>query len=101
MHLSDGLWLTLRAARLGEGAIAVTLPRTSPSDRLDLPCRSPALSDRATELALQLADGVDTRAADERLHLSVHTVQDHLTSVFDEAGVRTRAALLSRARGTS
>ena len=37
VHLADGLWVTLRAARIGDGSsIAVTIEETTAAERLDL-----------------------------------------------------------------
>jgi DNA-binding CsgD family transcriptional regulator len=105
VHLAGGVWLTLRAARLGsEGPpagrdIAVTIAESTPGERLDLLVRSAGLSQREGELLGHLAEGRDTREVAERMFLSVHTVQDHLKSVFGKTGIRSRRALLSSVRG--
>lgn len=108
VHLDRGLWLTLRAARLGgdptqpaaERDIAVTIETTTPADRGDLFARAHALTARETELVGRIVEGGDTRAIACELHLSEHTVQDHLKSIFAKTGVRSRQALLSQVAGT-
>jgi DNA-binding CsgD family transcriptional regulator len=99
VHLSAGLWLTLRAARIGTG-IAVTIEESPPAERLDLFTRASALSARESELLTHLASGADTRHIASRMFLSEHTVQDHLKSVFAKTRTRSRKALLARALGT-
>jgi DNA-binding CsgD family transcriptional regulator len=105
VHLAGGRWLTLRAARLEDDAsrderdIAVTIDVCSPAERLSLFARSTALSARETELLGHLATGADTRDVAARMFLSAHTVQDHLKSVFDKTGARSRRVLLARALG--
>lgn len=99
VHLSAGLWLTLRAARIGAG-IAVTIEESAPAERLDLFTRASALSARESELVTHLASGADTRQIASRMFLSEHTVQDHLKSVFAKTQTRSRKALLVRALGT-
>jgi DNA-binding CsgD family transcriptional regulator len=104
VHLVDGHWLSLRAARLGGGPkdpIAVTIEEASPAERLDLFARSAGLSPRETELLGLLAGGHDTRHLASALVLSEHTIQDHLKSVFAKTGTRTRRELLSRAFGAT
>lgn len=99
VHLTGGLWLTLRAARIGS-SIAVTIEESTPADRLDLFCRATALSPRESELLRHLASGADTKDIAGRMFVSEHTVQDHLKSVFGKTGSRTRKALLARVLGT-
>lgn len=99
VHLGEGFWVTARAARLNETAIAVTLEETSPSDRLDLYARACELSAREAELLGQLATGGSTRQIAARMSVSENTVQDHLKSVFDKTGARNRTSLLGRALG--
>jgi DNA-binding CsgD family transcriptional regulator len=106
VHLPDGPWLTLRAARIGEDArgverdIAVTIEETAPVDRVELFVRAFGLSAREAELLGHLVAGADTREIAARMVLSEHTVQDHLKSVFAKTGDNSRRSLLSRAMGT-
>jgi DNA-binding CsgD family transcriptional regulator len=94
-----GLWLTLRAARIGTD-IAVTIEESTPAERLDLFTRASALSRRESELLTHLVSGADAREIASRMFLSEHTVQDHLKSVFAKTQTRSRRAVLARALGT-
>jgi DNA-binding CsgD family transcriptional regulator len=106
VHLSEGQWVTLRAARIGSsgpaaaGDIAVTIERTSGPERAELFARACGLSARESELLGHLITGADTRELAQRMFLSGHTVQDHLKSIFAKTGTRTRRTLLSRALGS-
>ena len=106
VHLSDGLWVSLRAARIGDAGsagernIAVTIEETAPAERVSLFGRAYGLSPREIELLGHLTTGLDTRELAGRMFLSQHTVQDHLKSVFSKTATRSRGALLSRALGT-
>ena len=100
VHLSDGRWLSLRAARLGPGEhIAVAIEEASPTERAGVFVRAFGLSAREAELISQLLTGADTREVAGRMFVSEHTVQDHLKSIFAKTGTRTRRILLSRAMG--
>ncbi|MFD4373831.1 LuxR C-terminal-related transcriptional regulator [Streptomyces sp. NPDC058486] len=110
VHLAEGLWLTLRAARIddsrdsgvprSEQQIAVTIEETTPTDRLDVFCRAHGLTARETELLVLLSEGADTATAAHAMSLSAHTVQDHLKSVFAKTDTHHRRELLARALGS-
>jgi DNA-binding CsgD family transcriptional regulator len=106
VHLSEGLWVSLRAARIGQAEscgqsnIAVTIEETSPTERVSLFGRAFGLSARETELLGHLVTGADTKELARRMFLSEHTVQDHLKSMFSKTSTRNRRSLLSRALGT-
>jgi DNA-binding CsgD family transcriptional regulator len=100
VHLADGLWVTLRAARLSPKSIAVTIEETTPADRLEMFCRCFGLSTREAELLGHLATGGDTGEVAGRMFVSAHTVQDHLKSIFAKTSAHNRRGLLSRALGT-
>lgn len=101
VHLTGGLWLTLGAARLGEGRSpspsSGRARRRGSTSLLPSPCPQR----RETELVLQLAGGVDTRAAPTGSTSRSTPSRATSSRSFDKGGVRTRAALLSRALGTS
>jgi DNA-binding CsgD family transcriptional regulator len=105
VHLPGGWWLTLRAARIGNGEsgrdrdIAVTIEQTSPGDRVALFVRSFAFSPRESELAGHLMRGADTAEIARSMFLSEHTVQDHLKSIFAKTSTHSRRALLALALG--
>ncbi|MDT0326886.1 helix-turn-helix transcriptional regulator [Nocardiopsis lambiniae] len=106
VHLSDGLWLTLRAARIGSAqppgtrGIAVTIEEASPRERVEVFTRAFGLSAREAEVLGHLVAGADTREVAGRMFLSEYTVQDHLKSVFSKTAVHSRRALLARALGS-
>ena len=105
VHLADGFWVTLRAARLTNSepdqkdAIAVTMEETSPVDRLEIFTRAFGLSARESELMSFLARGSDTRDAANQMFVTEHTIQDHLKSIFAKTDSHNRRTLLSRAVG--
>ena len=105
VHLSAGVWLTLRAARIGtasptiEQDIAVTIEATQPAERMALFGRACALSSRELELLDHLIMGFDTRRIAQQMFLSENTVQDHLKSIFVKTATDNRRTLLARAVG--
>jgi len=95
---SDSRWVMIEAERLegeSDGGLAVTLRAPTPVEILRLLSRIYALSERERDLVRLLLSGLDTRAVGERLHISAHTVQDHLKSVFAKTGMHSRRELLA------
>ena len=100
MPLPTGEWVTLRAARLEpDSRIAVTIERSTTTERLDVFARAVGLSAREGDVLAVLAEGTDTREAAARLFVSPNTVQDHLKSIFAKTGSHSRRELLARAIG--
>lgn len=93
----DGRWAVFEAARLdgAGGGIAVSIRPAGVEEVLGLLSRATGLSPRERELVALLLEGLDTRELAARLFISRHTVQDHLKSVFDKVGVRSRRELVS------
>lgn len=103
VYLQHGDWLTLSAARMTAAQattdIAVTIEAASPHDRLDLFSRAYGLSRREADVMMALPLGWDTRRLAADLYVSENTIQDHLKSIFEKTGTRSRTALLARALG--
>ena len=100
----DHRWVRIEAALLegdDDGQVAVTLRAATAAETFDLLCRAYALSRRERQVVAAVVAGLDTRATAERLFISPYTVQDHLKSVFDKAGVRSRRELLARFSGAA
>lgn len=96
MRTSGSRWAIVEAARM-EGptnAIAVSVHGATAEHILALVARAHGLSARERELVALVLEGLSTRELAERMFISRHTVQDHLKSVFDKLGVRSRRELV-------
>jgi DNA-binding CsgD family transcriptional regulator len=98
LRARSGTWLGLRASWLtGPGmgsAIAVVLEPPPAPQLMPLLARAHGLTAREGELVRLLIRGLPTAELADRLHISEHTVQDHLKSIFDKVGVHSRRELL-------
>jgi DNA-binding CsgD family transcriptional regulator len=98
VHTRTGQWLTIHASRLnapaGEQGITVVIEEADASSTLPLRLSAYRLSPREAEVATLVLRGTSTRGISTTLHISEHTVQDHLKSVFDKVGVRSRRELI-------
>ncbi len=98
VRAGNGAWVTLRAARFaGENRVAVIVEPTQPARIFELLVGAHGLTEREQEVVRHVLQGLSTAEIAAVLVVSTHTVQQHLKSVFDRMGVRSRRELVARA----
>jgi len=94
-----GGWLLIHATHLHgsvDDNIAVIIEPAHPSHNAPLVLRSLGLTPRESEVTQLVLRGTSTQAIAAELHLSSYTVKDHLKSIFDKTGVRSRRDLVAQ-----
>jgi DNA-binding CsgD family transcriptional regulator/GAF domain-containing protein len=103
VRTSAGGWLTVHASRLqgppGEDRITVVVEPTEARATVPLLLSAHGLTPREAEVARLVLRGASTRTIAETLHISQHTIQDHLKTVFHKVGVRSRRDLVGQLLG--
>jgi DNA-binding CsgD family transcriptional regulator len=95
----SGRWVVLHGvplAQTGPLRVAVIVEPAHPARIAPLLMSAYGLSEREQELTRLVLQGFSTAEIAERLVISVHTVQQHLKSVFDKTGVRSRRELVTK-----
>ncbi|HEY1282817.1 MAG TPA: helix-turn-helix transcriptional regulator [Acidimicrobiales bacterium] len=95
----SGRWLMVRGSQLGEepdARAAVILEPVAGDELAPLVADAYGFTEREWAVTRLVARGLATNEIASQLHLSPYTVQDHLKSIFDKVGVRTRGELVSR-----
>lgn len=91
----DGTWLVVRSAPLGDHRGIVTIDEAGPPDVVAMLGAALGLSNRETDVVVEVLRGSSTKEIAATLHLSGYTVQDHLKTVFSKAGVNSRRELIA------
>jgi DNA-binding CsgD family transcriptional regulator len=99
VRAQNGQWMTLHGTPLlreGERRVAVIIERTDPDRLMPLLMDAYGLTDREKGLTRLVLQGEATSEIAAKLFISPHTVQQHLKSVFEKTGVRSRRELVSK-----
>ncbi|WP_242911011.1 helix-turn-helix transcriptional regulator [Actinomadura terrae] len=89
-------WIAIRAQPMPTGAIAVTIQAAAGKELLSAVALWQGLSPRERVVIDHVLEGLSSKQIARRLHVSPHTLNDHLKSIYRKAGVSTREELLSR-----
>jgi len=98
MRTRAGRWALLHASRLPAGpteAVAVIIEEPSPAELAPVLMQAYRLTRQERRITELVCRGLSTRQICEQLHIAEATVQDHLKSIFDKTGVRSRRELVT------
>src|SRR5262249_41092728 len=95
----SGRWLLLYGTRLSgavAGRTAVIIQPARAHEVAPLVALAYGLSERECQVTALCIKGLATKEIAQRLCVSPYTVQDHLKSIFQNTGVRSRGELVGR-----
>ena len=99
VQASSGRWLLLYGTQLSSGADGRTAGIIQPApvnEIAPIVALAYGLSERERQVTQLYIEGRSTKQIARALHVSHHTVQDHLEAIFAETGVRTRGELVGQ-----
>lgn len=95
----SGSWVVLHGAALQSGAdcrVAVIVEPAHPARITSLLMSAYGMTERERDVTRLVLQGSSTAQVAEQLVVSPHTVQQHLKSIFDKTGVRSRRELIGK-----
>src|SRR5829696_7934660 len=100
-RVRSGRWLTLygslsEATPERRAETVIIIEPTKPEELLPFSMTAYGLSPREEEIVKFVVRGLSTTRISRTLFISEHTVQNHLRSVFEKVGVRSRGELVKR-----
>jgi DNA-binding CsgD family transcriptional regulator len=94
-----GTWLVVHGTPLSggtDGRTAVIIQPAGPYEVAPLIALSHGLTEREAQITRLCVEGRPTKTIGAELHMSPYTVQDHLKSIFEKTGVRSRNELVGQ-----
>jgi DNA-binding CsgD family transcriptional regulator len=95
----NGTWVVLHGASLVSGGtrrVAVIVEPAHPARIYPLLMSAYGLTERERDVTRLILQGSSTSEIAEKMVVSEHTVQQHLKSIFDKTGVRSRRDLVAK-----
>src|SRR5918911_5782828 len=99
VQTKSGQWLLLYGTRLSggaEGRTAVIIQPAAPHEVAPLVALAYGLSERECQVTRLCMKGQSSNQMAQTLGVSPYTVQDHLKSIFDKTGARSRGELVGQ-----
>ncbi|MBV2155825.1 helix-turn-helix transcriptional regulator [Kitasatospora sp. SUK 42] len=99
LRTPTGQWLVVQASALEgrpDGSVAVVVTPAAASERMPVALLAFGLTARERDIALEVLRGRSTQEMAARFSLSPVTVQDHLKSIFNRTGVRSRREFVAQ-----
>jgi DNA-binding CsgD family transcriptional regulator len=97
MRTRRGVWLLLHGAPLsGTDQLALIIEPAQAGDVAPLIVEAYGLTARELDVTRAIARGLGTAEIAAHLHLSAHTVRDHIKGVFEKVGVSSRGELVHK-----
>jgi DNA-binding CsgD family transcriptional regulator len=94
-----GTWLVLHGGLLGDtrtGQVTVFIQRAHPTLVAPLLLKAYGLTPREQQVTQLMLRGATTTQAAQHLTISPHTITDHIKSIFEKTGARTRGELSAK-----
>jgi DNA-binding CsgD family transcriptional regulator len=97
MRTRRGVWLLMHGAPLeGTDQLALIIEPAKAADVAPLIVEAYELTPRELDVTRAIARGLGTAEIAAHLHLSAHTVRDHIKVVFEKVGVSSRGELVHK-----
>ncbi len=97
LRTHDGRWLVCHASCLhGAGDTALVIEHAKASEIAPIITEAYELSPREQHVTQLVARGLGTADIAAALHVSAHTVRDHVKAIFDKVGVSSRGELVAK-----
>ena len=97
VRTESGRWGIVHASRVSSpgATFAVIIEEATPTEIASLIAEALGLTPREREITQEVVQGRSSREIAASLSISANTVQDHLKSIFDKTGVRSRRELVA------